>query len=48
MFLVAQNLGLVVYRIVFDSVQRAGSRICETMCLPLLLNVPFIPSVDQL
>lgn len=42
---VVQNFGLVVYRIVFDSVQSAGSRICETMWLPLILNVPFIPSV---
>lgn len=43
-----QNLDLVVYRIVFDGVQRVRSRVYETMWLPLLLNVPFIPSICQL
>lgn len=36
-----------MYGIVFDSVQRLGSRIYETMWLPLLLNVPFIPATCQ-
>lgn len=45
---IVQNLDLVVYGIVFDSVQGFGSKVCETMWLHLLLNVPFNPNMPAI